>query len=104
MLIKVVFVTSVLVIGEGLAANIAKLKECDGQICTKDQYCSTFNDKCEPCSDICDPGTHNYHEKDCFTYCPGRFIYTGGFQIASFKWKFVDFSILYSKCIYKYFN
>lgn len=75
MINKVVFVVTIcgLVVGGGFAANIVPLKECDGKLCKRDEYCSTFNDKCERCSSICHPDTHNYDEKDCLTFCPGRF-------------------------------
>lgn len=41
-----------------------------GPPCSREEYCSSFSDRCEKCEDICDTSTHNYNENDCNRYCP----------------------------------
>lgn len=42
----------------------------DGKVCTLDEYCSPFSERCEKCEEICDATSHNFHQSDCNKYCP----------------------------------
>ncbi|KAH8412568.1 hypothetical protein KR009_003156 [Drosophila setifemur] len=45
-------------------------KDCHGKVCHPvDEYCSTFAENCEPCSQICDSTSHNYQAAMCAKEC-----------------------------------
>ncbi|XP_055917571.1 protein grindelwald [Eupeodes corollae] len=41
------------------------------KVCSSEEYCSPFSERCENCEGICDTTSHNYHESDCNKYCAG---------------------------------
>ncbi|XP_055851771.1 protein grindelwald [Episyrphus balteatus] len=42
----------------------------NAKVCSLEEYCSTFSERCEKCEEICDTISHNFHESDCNKYCP----------------------------------
>lgn len=47
-------------------------KQCGTKICHIMEFCSTFNNQCENCDNVCNTTAHNYDQVICTTQCQGN--------------------------------
>lgn len=46
--------------------------KCGQKLCQRGEYCSSFHQSCDPCSDICDESNHNFDQTICEKQCQGK--------------------------------
>lgn len=51
--------------------------KCGEKVCKLSEYCSQFDNTCQPCQKICDKTSHNYEEAVCEKDCQSKYFFKG---------------------------
>lgn len=50
--------------------------KCHEKVCKVSEYCSSFDNTCQSCKNICDEKSHNYEDAICEKDCQSKFFST----------------------------